>query len=100
MRKRMLRWMLLWAALTAAPAILHAQEGGISRKQQERILAKKAKDEKKAKTKQDKADRERHLSIQDKETRKRMKRHTRRADRRGSGAHRDGFLTRLFSRRR
>lgn len=92
--------MLAGAVLSFAPTVLHAQEAGISRKQQERILAKKAKDEKKAKAKQDKANRERHLSIQDKETRKRMKRNTRRADRRGSGTHRDGFLTRLFSRRR
>jgi hypothetical protein len=43
-----------------------------------------------------KDDRKRHLDIQDKATRKRIKRNTRRADRRGSGRHRDGFLRRTF----
>lgn len=95
-----MRWMLLWAVVATVPLASHAQEEGISRKQQERILAKKAKEQKKEKAKQDKAGRERHLAIQDKETRKRMKRQNRRAERSGSGPHRDGFLTRLFSRRR
>ncbi len=76
-----------------------AQEG-ISQKQQERILAKKAKEEKKEKAKQEKADRARHLSLQDKATQKRLKRHGRRADRHGSGAHRDGPFRSLFKRKR
>lgn len=81
--------------LLGTPVITVAQDG-ITQRQQERILAKKAKEDKKAKVKKEKEDRKRHLAIQDKATRKRLKRHTRRADRGGSGQHRDGFFTRLF----
>jgi len=88
--------LLLFVVLTAIPS-LHAQDG-LSRRKQEKILAKKGKEEKKAKARKVKDDRKRHLSIQDKVTRKRVKRHTKRADRRGSGAHRDGGLRRLFTR--
>ncbi len=75
-------------------------QDGITQKEQERILAKKAKEDKKAKVKKTKDDKKRHLAIQDKATRKRLKQHDRRADRSGSGRHRDGFFTRLFSRKR
>lgn len=85
--------------LAMAPGSALAQEG-ISRKQQERNLTKKAKEDKKARTKQDKEDRKHHLSIQDKATQKRMKRNNRRANRSGSGTHRDGPLRRLFQRKR
>ncbi|MCC6542717.1 MAG: hypothetical protein IT225_10895 [Flavobacteriales bacterium] len=85
----------LAVSLMVVPGAAKAQEG-ISRKQQERIQAKKAKDEKKAKARQERDDRIRHLNIQDKATRKRIKRHTKRADRRGSGPHRDGFFRRTF----
>jgi Flp pilus assembly protein TadB len=85
----------LAVSLMVVPGAAKAQEG-ISRKQQERIQAKKAKDEKKAKARQERDDRKRHLNIQDKATRKRIKRHTKRADRRGSGPHRDGFFRRTF----
>ncbi len=85
----------LAVSLMVVPGATKAQEG-ISRKQQERIQAKKAKDEKKAKARQERDDRKRHLNIQDKATRKRIKRHTKRADRRGSGPHRDGFFRRTF----
>jgi hypothetical protein len=40
------------------------------------------------------------LSIQDKQTRKRLKKNTKRADRSGSGPHRDGGLRGLFGRKR
>ncbi len=95
----LLRRLALLTMLAAMPTVSPAQDG-ISQKQQEKILAKKAKEDKKAKVKQEKADRKRHLSIQDKATRKRLKRHTKRADRRGSGAHRDGGLRGLFQRSR
>ena len=75
-------------------------QDGISQRKQEKILARKAKEEKKAKVKKEKTDRKHHLGIQDKATRKRIKQHTKRADRRGSGIHRDGWLRRVFSKQR
>lgn len=98
--RQLLRWSFLLALIATAPSLTQAQDEGISRKKQEKTLAKKAKEEKKAKVKQERADREHHLGIQDKETRKRIKKHTRRADKRGSGQHRDGFFSRLFVRKR
>lgn len=89
----------LLIALATAPAISIAQDG-ISQKQQEKILSQKAKDDKKAKVNKEKSDRKRHLSIQDKATRKRLKKHNKRADRKGSGAHKDGCLRGLFQRSR
>ena len=85
--------------LLAAPVVSFAQEG-ISRKQQEKNLAKKSKDDKKAKVRKEKEDRKRHLEIQDKAARKRIKRHTKRAERGGSGAHRDRGVFRVFRRSR
>jgi hypothetical protein len=82
------------------PLMSQAQEEGISQRKQEKILAKKEREEKKQKIKQDKENREHHLNLQDKATRKRMKKHGKRADRHGSGAHRDGFLSRMFRRKR
>lgn len=96
MRNMAVRLMVLLLVLLSAPAVL-AQEG-ISRKQQEKNLAKKEREDRKAKARKEKEDRKRHLSIQDKETRKRIKRHTRRADRSGTRTHRDGRG--LFHRRR
>lgn len=90
---------LLVAMLAAASLPTSAQEG-ISQKKQEKILSQKAKDDKKAKVKQGKADRQRHLDIQDKAARKRMKRHFKRAERKGSGSHKDGWLRGLFQRSR
>ncbi len=89
----------LLALLMAVPGGALAQEG-ISRKKQEKTLARKAKQEAKQKARQEKQDRKRHLSIQDKDTRKRIKRHTKRADRHGTHRHRDGFPRNLFKRRR
>ena len=85
---------LLGLGLMAAPAV--SAQDGMSRKKQEKTLAKKAKDDKKQKARQERDDRKRHLSIQDKATRKRLKRNTKRADRHGSDAHRDGFFRRTF----
>lgn len=73
-------------------------QAGISQKQQEKILAKKMKDDKKAKARKEKDDRKRHLEIQDKAARKRIRRNTKRADRGGSGAHRDPWPRRWFVR--
>lgn len=92
------RWPLLVLLVSLAvvrPGIAVGQDG-ISRKKQEKMLERKAKEEKKEKAKQERYDRKRHLSIQDKAARKRLKRHTKRADRRGSGEHRDGFFRRTF----
>ena len=91
------RLLLILLLFVGAPASTHAQDG-ISQKQQEKILAKKAKEDKKAKAQKEKDDRKRHLSLQDKETRKRIERNRRRAERGGSGPHRDGFFRRLFTR--
>ncbi|MCB0769010.1 MAG: hypothetical protein KDC00_01235 [Flavobacteriales bacterium] len=96
MPKRFLVPVLLLLALTAAPVSAAAQDGGISRKKQEKLLEKKAKEDKKAKAKKEKFDRKRHLSLQDKATRKRLKRHNKRADRNGSNTHKDGFFRRMF----
>lgn len=92
------RWSILLVAtlaLVATPLASQAQDG-ISRKKQEKVLAKKAKQEKKEKAKQERFDRRRHLSLQDKAARKRLRRHTKRADRKGSGVHQDGFFRRTF----
>lgn len=98
----MLRWLRVLLAVMAAagPAAAMAQEEGISQRKQEKILAKKEREENKEKAKQDKENKARHLSLQDKAARKRMKQHAKRADRHGSGTHRDGFFTRLFRRKR
>lgn len=94
----MRRWLsvvvLVLMAGLAAPAV--QGQDGISRKKQEKIQAKKAKQEKKEKAKKERYDRRRHMSVQDKAARKRLKRHTKRADKRGSGVHRDGFFRRTF----
>lgn len=95
MIKKLFLPLLLLITLLCAPTDTFAQEG-ISRKKQEKALAKDAKKEKKTKAKQEKHDRKRHLSLQDKAARKRIKRHTKRADRGGSGTHRDGFFRRTF----
>ncbi len=98
----MKKWMLpviMLVSLLSLPNNSVAQDG-ISRKKQEKILAKKESEDKKAAKRKEKEDRKHHLSIQDKETRKRLKRHTKRANRGGSGPHRDSFLDGLFRRKR
>jgi len=94
-----LRSLTLAMALSGATAVL-AQDEGISQRKQEKILAQKAKEEKKEKVKQDKENRKRHLGLQDKGTQKRMKKHARRADRHGPGRHSDPWPARLFRRKR
>jgi hypothetical protein len=90
--------MILIFLLGASPVML-AQDG-ITQKQQEKILHKKAREDKKAKARKVKEDRKRHLAIQDKATRKRIKHNTKRADRKGSGSHKERGLRKLFSRKR
>jgi Flp pilus assembly protein TadB len=99
MRTLILRLLFIAALVPAAGAAL-GQEAGISKREQEKRLAQKAREDKKAKARKEKEDHARFLAIQDKATRKRIKQHTRRADRNGSGAHRDGFPARLFRRKR
>lgn len=92
--------LLVAVVLLTAPVVLPAQEG-IGMRQQERILAKKAKADKKAAKVKAKEDRKRQLEIQDKAARKRLKRNFKEAERRGGGGgERRGFPGRLFSRRR
>ena len=98
----MLRYLIrfaLVAMLAVASTSTYAQEG-ISQKKQEKILSKKSKEDKKAKVRKEKNDRKQHLAIQDKAARKRLKRHFKRADRKGSGTHKDGGLRGLFQRSR
>lgn len=85
-------------ALVLAPMLLHAQEEGLSRRKQEKLLAKKERAEKKAVKKEEKRLAKKHLANQDKATRKRMKRNKRRADNGGSHAHRDPWPRRWFTR--
>ncbi len=93
MHPKYARILLVLLMAFAAP-VLHAQEG-ISKKQQEKIQAKKKNDKKEVK-KEEKRLYKLHLEHQDKATRKRMKRHKRRADNQGNNGHRDPFLRRLF----
>ena len=69
-------------------------------KEQEKILAKQEKQKHKDRKAAEKELRKRHLELQDKETRKRIKRHDKRADRSGTNRHRDPWIKRVFSRRR
>jgi len=76
------------------PAV-HAQEG-ISKEKQEKIQRKKKRDDAKEVKLEEKRIAKKHLANQDKATRKRMKRHNRRAAKQGNTGHRDPFLRRLF----
>lgn len=99
MRRFTTRLLLVVFALTGG-GLAHAQEEGISQRKQEKILARKAKEQKKEQARQEKEGRKRHLSIQDKAAQKRIKRNMRRADRHGSGRHRDAWPARWFRRKR
>ncbi|MBL8000613.1 MAG: hypothetical protein JNL05_01515 [Flavobacteriales bacterium] len=85
-------------ALFLLPVLASAQEEGISRKKQEKLQVKKEKEDKKAQERAEKEGRKRHYNIQDKATRKRIKRNTKRADRNGTNAHRDPWPRRWFTR--
>ncbi len=75
--------------------MVHAQEG-ISKKKQDKIQRNKRKNDVKEVRKEEKRIAKKHLANQGKATRKRMKRHKRRADKQGNSGHRDPFLRRLF----
>jgi hypothetical protein len=85
--------------LALFPTWVMGQEKGISREKQEKELAKKENDEAKAQAKAEKELLKRHVSLQDKETRKRMRKHGKRAETHGSRPHRDPFFTRLLRRK-
>lgn len=89
---------MLLVVLLGAPALVHAQEEGLSRKKQEKLLAKKERDDAKEVKKEEKRIAKKHLENQDKATRKRMKRNKKRADRGGQHAHRDPWPRRWFTR--
>ena len=101
---RALRTFLLLFALVSAPVMLSAQEAegdggksaGMSKKKQEKHLAKKERKDKKSLAKEEKRIYKLHREHQDKATRKRMKRNERRAGKHGQGRHRDPFFRRLF----
>jgi hypothetical protein len=101
---RALRTFLLLFALVSAPVALRAQDAegdggksaGMSKKQQEKHLAKKERKDKKSLAKEEKRLHKQHLKNQDKATQKRMKRNERRAAKHGQGRHRDPFFRRLF----
>lgn len=96
--RALFRRLLMLVLLTAASSVAIQAQEGITKKQAEKNLARKAKDERKAKARKVKEERKRHLDIQDKATRKRIKRNTKRADRHGNGPHRDGWLRRTLGR--
>ncbi|HOP42866.1 MAG TPA: hypothetical protein PLA11_05050 [Flavobacteriales bacterium] len=95
---RVFRYLLIAVGLAGVPVMVSAQEG-MTMKQQEKVQAKKEKERKKAQKQVEKEKRKRHLELQDKATRKRIKRHNKRADKGGSDRHRDPFLQRLFGTR-
>lgn len=95
MRRKLLHLLAVLLLLFAAAPVLHAQEG-ISKQKQEKIQARKKKDDKKDVKREEKRLYKQHLENQDKATRKRMKRHKRRAEKQGNTGHRDPFLRRLF----
>ena len=99
MRNRLLRFLLATTLVVSAPVTLHAQDEGIGKKEAERNQAKKEKEDKKATRIAEKENRKRHLGIQDKATRKRIKQNTKRAGKHGTNTHRDPFFVRLFGRR-
>ncbi len=89
--------LLLLCLMAGAPLAARAQDG-IGQKEAERMQARKEKEERKQLARQKREDLRHHMKIQDKATRKRLRRHTRRADRRGSGLHRDSWFRRTFTR--
>lgn len=99
MKRTISRILLVLALLGCSSLVVRAQEG-ISKKEAEKMQARKEKDEKKAAKKAEKEKQKRHLGIQDKATRKRIKQHTKRASKHGTNMHRDPFFVRLFGRRR
>jgi len=95
MARYLLRALLLVALAYAAAPPVRAQEG-IGKEEQEKIQGKRKKNDAKEVRKEEKRLYKQHLANQDKATRKRMKRHKRRADQQGNTGHREPFLRRLF----
>ncbi|HQV39607.1 MAG: hypothetical protein IPO60_04850 [Flavobacteriales bacterium] len=95
MKRRILRLITVLLLVLAAAPVVHAQEG-ISKKKQDKIQRDKKKNDVKEVKKEEKRIAKKHLANQGKATRKRMKRHKRRADKQGNSGHRDPFLRRLF----
>ncbi len=98
MKRSILRLITILILAIAAAPMVHAQEG-ISKEKQEKKLRKKEQNDVKEVKKEEKRIAKKHLSNQDKATRKRMKQNKRRADKHGKGRHRDPFLQRLFGRK-
>ena len=96
MTPRPIRRLLLLLTIGMLPIVSMAQEEGRTQKEQEKIQAKQKKEKKKVQAAYEKEKRKRHLELQDKETRKRVKKNTRRADRNGSNTHRDPWIKRVF----
>ncbi len=102
--KRAIAHLFVLIALLAIPAVSRAQEdeggggksAGMSKKKQEKHLAKKERKDKKSLAKEEKRIYKLHRAHQDKATRKRMKSNERRAGKHGQGPHRDPFFTRIF----
>ena len=95
MKRTVLRIITVLLLAFAVAPVVHAQEG-VSKKQQDKIQRNKKKNDTKEVRKEEKRIAKKHLSNQDKATRKRMKRHKRRADKQGNAGHREPFLRRLF----
>ncbi|MBP8823857.1 MAG: hypothetical protein KBH07_09445 [Flavobacteriales bacterium] len=98
MLRLLLRTVFLLLLTTGASTVAQGQ-AGIGQRDQERIQEKKQKTDAKEVKKEEKRLRKKHLSNQDKATRKRMKRNKRRAGKQGNSGHRDPFLRRLFGSR-
>lgn len=93
---RPIRFLLLLATLAFVAAPPVSAQTGIGRKQQEKIQRKKERNDVKDVKREEKRLAKQHLANQDKATRKRMKRHKRRAGNQGQAGHRDTWLRRLF----
>lgn len=96
MGQKILRILFVLLLLGGAPALVHAQDKGITKEESDRNQAKIEKDKKKTQAKEEKRRYKKHLENQDKDTRKRIKQHKRRSDKHGTGKQQDPFLRRLF----
>ena len=95
MHRKLLHILTVLLLVFAAAPVVNAQEG-ISKQKQEKIQAKKKRNDAKEVKQEEKRIAKKHLANQDKATRKRMKQHKRRAEKQGNTGHRDPFLRRLF----
>ena len=95
MPRRPFYLLLLLLAFAAAPAVAHAQTDA-GPDQVSPLSSKQKQDRSKAIRKEEKRMNKQHLGHQDKATRKRMKKHQRRASKQGNVGQHDPFLHRLF----